>query len=177
MRVLTARYARKFNLGNYESEEVAMEASFNSEDVVKEFGQLKALVLEMGGIQIAKACNCKKEEVKDEPPKEEVKEEPPKEEPTKEPEAKPVDDKPKKDKPKKKAPRKKKAKVVVYSRESKDHKEHLAAILDELYPNWRKELAEKAAATSKSMHDTVAIFDDKGEITSDFREAIIQGME
>ena len=66
---------------------------------------------------------------------------------------------------------------VVYTRESKAHKDEMAGILSEEFPNWKTEegMPAKAKALSTRLEGT-PIYNHKGVLLDGFREAIIEGM-
>ena len=79
---------------------------------------------------------------------------------------------------KKKAKKKatKKAKHIVYDRDDDNHKKELGTYLNEVFPKWEESLP-KASALSISLDKKVPLYDANGDVTQEFKDAVVEGMK
>lgn len=170
MRITEIRYEHKVPVAQYESETLSAVAMLSDADHTE--GAIVALkkLVNKGLNRVEVKEEPKKEEPKSEetkaaePKKEEIKEEPPKAD---------------KEKPKKKAAKKKapsKPKHTVYDRAEESHKKELGLYLNSEFPGWEED-ASKAAALSKAMDGVTPLYDAKGDIMQEFKDAVAEGMK
>jgi hypothetical protein len=165
MRVTEVKYTRRFNMGNYEHEEVTATAVIDDETTtVDAILRLKS--------EVVSAISGKLPPPPELPPvKEVVKEEPKAKEP-----APKVKETPKKaPKPTvKETPKKGPKPTVKYDRDIEEHKEELGNIFEELHPGWNKdkEVLKRCASISREMVGEY-IFAEDGEVLDSFKELVI----
>lgn len=188
MRFTTAKYTRRVNMGNYEHEELSLEAALAETDDTQKAGvTLKQNVEKLLGLREKIDFADVKEvqeggkivmndgQVKDAAETEVQHKEEPKEK------KKPAKKNATKDKPKKEEKPKPKP-AVKYDRSIDGHRKELSAIFDELRPGWNIDDATKKICAGIS-HEIVGeyIFDDHGEIIPEFKnkveELLIEGEE
>lgn len=191
MKISEAKYTRKVNLGNYESDELSLTMVIGENDDTQEAISLlkktviAGLKLEVSDKDIVKAQKTIEKEVA----KEEEKVEAPKEE------AKPkavskgkktsssttkakkddAETKEVKDKFEGKAPKA----TIKYDRNIKEHTVALAQMLNTDYPNWKKDEDLKSRASQFSKEDAIGIpfKAADGSIVESFQQALKTAME
>lgn len=193
MEITSIRYGRKFNLGNYESEEIAFEGVLDDgESPMDCLTEMKAAVLEAfkskeeAPVQEAptatkKKTSKKKAAKKVEPAPEEEEEEEFIDDDTEEEPAKPVAKKTTKKKAAKKATGKKttkkkasRKKKTPYDRNLALHKKLVGEMLAEELPDWKEDSAIKALVKKASVEmEGEDFLDDGGAILESFREEFI----
>lgn len=178
MEVVEIKYGRKFNIGNYESEEIVLTAVLaEGEDAQEHLVKLKELVLasHAGTVvpkEVEDALEVIEEVVEEE---EEIKapkasnsfdeEEETDDEEEDEEEEEVVEEKPKKKRTKKT--------TAPYQRSNSTHKTLFGEMLTELFPKWDKvkALKDKAVAASKAL-EGVDFLDSEGEVLSSFTKEL-----
>lgn len=194
MEITSIRYGRKFNLGNFESEEIAFEAVLDDgESPLECLQEMKAAVLEAfknkeeAPVQEAPTTTKKKATKKKASKKAAPAPEPEEEDPEEEfiddtTEEKPEKEVVKKKTTKKKAVTKKKAtkkkasrkKKTPYDRSLQLHKKLIGEMLEEELPDWKEDAAVKKLVKAASVEmEGEDFLDDAGEILTSFTEEFI----
>jgi hypothetical protein len=164
MRVTEVKYTRRFNMGNYEHEEVTATAVIDDETTTVD--AIQRLKSEVVSAIIGKLPPPELPPVRGVTPpvKEVVKEPAPKvkETPKKEPKAK------------KETPKSGPKPTVKYDRDIEEHKEELGNIFEELHPGWNKdkEVLKRCASISREMVGEY-IFAEDGEVLDSFKESVV----
>lgn len=173
MKITEITYGKKFNLGNYESEEYRLTAVLDEDE--NTIGAIAALKLEV--IEAQSGVTFKVEASEPEPV---MKPKPKK--------AKKVIDEPIPDEtgesdpeiqdPAPKAKKKFKKKATTYDRANEIHKKLFSASLAEIAPSWKSTDAGKAKAKQLSRDsDGVDFLDDDGDVLESFVVAMKKGMK
>lgn len=195
MKISEAKYTRKVNLGNYESDELSLTMVIGENDDTQEAITLlkktviAGLKLEVSDKDIVKAQKTIEKEAAKEEPKSEEKVEAPKEEAkpkavSKGKKTSPSTTKAKKDDAETKEIKEKfegkapKA-TIKYDRNVKEHTIALAQMLNTDYPNWKKDEDLKARASKFSKEDAIGIpfKAADGSIVESFQQALKAAME
>jgi len=191
MKATEVKYVKRFNLGNYEHEEIGVTVALDEDDSATEaIKELKELVNSTcGDCDKAKEPEAveeqpeAEEEVVEEKPKrgrkkkEKVEEEPEEveEEETEEEEVEEVIEEEEEPAPAKKSLKKKGS---VYSRVNDAHKALFVEALNDIAPQWKKTDASKAKAKKLSMELNGQDFlDADGEVVPSFMTALKKGMK
>lgn len=199
MRITELKYAKKFNLGNYESEEFGLTAVIEDDDTQTTssiFQQLKMEVAKAYGGETAdepapveaEETEAEETEVEEEAPKKrgrkpKAKAEEVEEEEAEETEAEEVEEEVEEEAeeeveeeaPKKsaKAKSKFKKKAQVYQRSNETHKELFSNVLKSVAPDWKKTEASKAKAKSASQKmDGKEFLNEEGEVLPAFKAEV-----
>ena len=185
MRVTEVKYSKKFNLGNYESEEFGLTAVLEEDDVAQ-----VAFIGLKNEVAIAYSGEVTKPEPEELPEpkkgKKKAKPEPEVEEETEEEESEEteveeteetedeVDDEPKAAKGKKS---KFKKKPQTYLRSNETHKEIFSNVLKTVAPDWKKTTESKAKAKAASQKlEGEEFLDENGEVLATFKAAVKKAM-
>jgi len=166
MNFTNVRYLRRVNLGDYQHEEMEATAAIaEGEDDMNAMETLRNKVNAIMGVTVPDN-NLSFDDTITKPQAEAL--------------GKAIEETVEEEKPKRKrAPRKPKApKTVAYDRENKGHKDEFAAILNDKFPEWKKDKESMKAAKdlSLTLHGT-PMFDDKGEILGEFTDKIVETMD
>jgi outer membrane biosynthesis protein TonB len=185
MKLKEITYTRKYNLGNYESEDYTITAVIEKgDDELSVFEDLKALIKAAsagGGGTPEEAEEEVEEEVEEEEIVEEDEEDEEEEivEEDEEDEVEEDEEEVEEEKPKratKKAPTSKKSfkkKPEVYQRTNSTHKDIFAETLKTVAPDWKKTTASKAKAKEASLEmEGKDFLDDKGNVLAAFKTAV-----
>lgn len=183
MNFTAAKFVRKYNVGQYESEEYTLEA--NIDEGENAIDVLKALKAEVAAAHAGEEAPEKEEEKPAAKKAKAKKEAPPVEEDDSDDDDSDDDDDKEEEPVEKKsklapvkspaAPTKKgfKKKPQSYNRDNEQHKEIFSTLLKEVAPEWKKSDAGKAKAKTSSVKMVGKDFlDSSGEVLSSFKAEV-----
>lgn len=190
MKITEVKYMRRFNLGNYEHEEIAMTAVLDEKDGHSDsFKKLKADVIAAYSGEAApstekvtptlskSAAKLKKEAAaaeEEEVDEDETPADPEDDEETDEAEESEEEEEADVEEPKQAKGKKTfKKKPQAYSRASEQHKEIFSSLLKSVAPDWKKtpDSKEKGKAVSQKMEGE-EFLDESGEVLPEFKAAV-----
>ncbi len=168
MRITEVKYAKKFNLGNYESEEFALTAVVEEKD-----NHLETLQSLKNDVHSAYSGDSKSAE--------DTETEEPDDTETEETESEDTESEESEEKTKPKAkskkPKKFKSKAQAYDRANETHKEIFSSLLKSVAPDWKKtpESKVKAKIVSEKLEGE-DFLDADGEVLPEFKASVKKAM-